>query len=73
MYSKLIGARHEKKISQEEMAKLLGMNKQTYYLKENRKAFRCKNGKKTMRDFTIDEANRILVILNKKYDDIFLP
>lgn len=72
MYSKLIGARHEKGLSQEEMAKLLNMAKGTYYLKENRKCFITKSGKKVLRDFSVAEANRILIILDKKYEDIFL-
>lgn len=72
MYSKLIGARHEKGLSQSEMAKLLNMTTNTYYLKENRKAFINKKGKKFLRDFSIEEANKILIILNKKYEDIFL-
>lgn len=72
MYSKLIGARHEKGLSQAEMAKLLNMSTNTYYLKENRKMFSTKSGKKIARDFTVDEARRILQILDKKYEDIFL-
>jgi DNA-binding XRE family transcriptional regulator len=67
MYKKLKGARVEKGITQFKMAELLDITQNTYYLKEVNKSI---NGKK--RDFTISEANKILTILNKKYEDIFL-
>lgn len=61
MYPKLIGKRNEKGITQEKMAKLLGISKNNYNLKENGKL-----------DFGLSEVKKILDILNVSYDDIFL-
>ncbi len=60
MYPKLIGKRNEKGLSQEEMAKLLGISKNNYNLKENGKL-----------DFNLVEVKKILSILNDSYDNIF--
>ena len=60
MYPKLIGKRNEKGLSQEEMAKLLGISKNNYNLKENGKL-----------DFNLVEVKKILLILNDSYDNIF--
>lgn len=60
MYPKLIGKRNELKITQEKMAKLLGISKNNYNLKENGKL-----------DFNLVEVKKILNILNDKYDNIF--
>lgn len=61
MLVKLKGKRVEKGYTQEKMAELLKMEQATYARKENEKS-----------TFNIDEANRILRILNCKYEDIFL-
>ena len=53
--------RNEKGITQEKMAKLLGISKNNYNLKENGKL-----------DFGLSEVKKILDILNVSYDDIFL-
>ena len=60
MYPKLIGKRNEKKITQEKMAKLLGISKNNYNSKENGKL-----------DFNLIEVKKILEILDAKYDEIF--
>lgn len=61
MYPKLIGKRNEKGITQEKMAKMLGISKNNYNLKENGKL-----------DFGLSEVKKILNILNATYNDIFL-
>ncbi len=61
MYPKLIGKRNEKGITQEKMAKLLGISKNNYNLKENGKL-----------DFGLSEVKKILDILKADYNDIFL-
>ncbi len=61
MYPKLIGKRNEKGITQEGMAKLLGISKGNYNLKENGKL-----------DFGLLEVKKILLILECSYNDIFL-
>lgn len=60
MYPKLIGKRNEKGITQEKMAKMLGISKNNYYLKENGKL-----------DFGLSEVKKILDILNSDYNEIF--
>ena len=60
MYPKLIGKRNEKGISQQEMANLLGISKNNYYLKEKGKL-----------DFNLVEVKKILKIFNCEYNDIF--
>ena len=60
MYPKLIGKRNEKGITQEQMAKLLGISKNNYNLKENGKL-----------DFNLAEVKKILDILKSNYNDIF--
>lgn len=60
MYPKLIGKRNEKKITQEKMAKLLGISKNNYNFKENGKL-----------DFNLMEVKKILEILDAKYEEIF--
>ena len=60
MYPKLIGKRNEKGITQEQMAKLLGISKNNYNLKENGKL-----------DFNLSEVKKILDILKSNYNDIF--
>lgn len=60
MYPKLIGKRNEKGITQEKMAKMLGISKGNYNLKENGKL-----------DFNLVEVKKILQILNEKYENIF--
>ena len=60
MYPKLIGKRHEKGISQQEMANLLGISKNNYFLKEKGKL-----------DFNLAEVKKILEIFNCDYNDIF--
>ncbi len=62
MQTILYGARKERKLSQEEMAKKLGISRVSYGLKER--------GDKA---FTLDEMFRISKILGKGLDDIFLP
>ena len=60
MYPKLIGKRNEKGISQQEMANLLGISKNNYFLKE-----------KGRLDFNLVEVKKILKILDCEYNDIF--
>lgn len=60
MYPKLIGRRNEKGYSQEKMAKLLGISKNNYYLKEKGKL-----------DFSLTEVKKILNILDDDYNNIF--
>lgn len=61
MYPKLVGKRHEKKLSQLDMANKLGISKGNYNLKENGKL-----------DFSLSEIKKILEILETTYDAIFL-
>lgn len=61
MYPKLVGKRNEKRITQEDMAKKLGISKNNYNLKENGKL-----------DFNLSEVKKILDILDSEYNDIFL-
>ena len=60
MYPKLIGKRHELKLTQEDMARLIGISKNNYGLKENGKL-----------DFSLPEIKKILNILNSTYEEIF--
>ncbi len=60
MYPKLIGKRNEKRITQEQMGKLLGISKNNYNLKENGKL-----------DFSLTEVKKILDILKSDYNEIF--
>lgn len=60
MYPKLIGKRNEKGITQEKMAKLIGISKNNYNLKENGKL-----------DFNLSEVKKILSILGEDYNTIF--
>lgn len=60
-YPKLIGKRNEKGLSQEEMAKKIGISKNNYYLKEKGKL-----------DFNLTEVRLILKILDCSYEEIFL-
>lgn len=58
---KLKGKRVEKGLTQEAMARLLNMEKATYVRKENGNS-----------QFKLDEVQRLLIILNCKFEDIFL-
>ena len=60
MYSKLIGKRNEKRLSQDDMAMLLGISKSNYNMKEKGKL-----------DFNLVEVKKILSILEESYDNIF--
>ena len=60
MYPKLIGKRHEKGITQQEMADFLGISKNNYFLKEKGKL-----------DFNLTEVRSILKILDSEYNEIF--
>ena len=60
-YPKLVGKRKEKGLSQEEMAKKIGISKNNYYLKETGKL-----------DFGLSEVRIILKILGCSYEEIFL-
>ena len=60
MYTKLVGKRNEKGITQEKMAEMLGISKNNYNLKENGKL-----------DFNLVEVKKILQILKSSYDEIF--
>lgn len=53
-------ARKENKLKQVDVAKKLGMHKQTYYQKEN-----------GISDFTIAEAKRLAIIFNSTLDELF--
>lgn len=57
---KLIGARSEKGLSQQDMANVIGISKGNYYSKEN-----------GIKEFKISEINTILKLLNKTYEEIF--
>lgn len=60
MYPKLVGKRNELKITQEQMAHYLGISKNNYNLKENKKL-----------DFSLSEVKKILEVLKCDYNDIF--
>jgi DNA-binding XRE family transcriptional regulator len=59
--NKLKGLRTEHKLSQHEMAKILGCVNETYCMKEQGK-----------REFCEREINIILKMFDRKYEDIFL-
>lgn len=61
-YWKLKGIRAERGLTQEKMSELVDMERATYTRKENGHA-----------KFYVDEVNRILDVLDCKYEDIFLP
>ena len=52
--------RRENKLRQEDVAKKIGISKQSYYLKETGK-----------REFTISEARRLSLIFNCTLNDLF--
>ncbi|GAA0434665.1 hypothetical protein GCM10008934_25160 [Virgibacillus salarius] len=58
----LVKLRKSKKISQEDMAKLLGVNARTYALKERGET-----------DFKLEEIFIIAKYFNKRIEEIFLP
>ncbi len=60
MYEKLIDKRKEKSITQDEMARLLGISTCNYNLKELGKL-----------DFDLVEVKKILKILDDNYNNIF--
>ena len=60
-YPKVRGRRCELRLSQEEVAKELGISMKTYNLKENGK-----------NDFTLEEAQKLIRLLDCKFEDIFL-
>lgn len=60
MLSKLKGKRVEKGLTQKELAKLLNIETATYTRKEN-----------GLVQFRLDEINKILEILQCKFEDIF--
>ena len=60
-YPKVRGRRCELRITQEEAAKVLGMATKTYNFKENGK-----------NDFTLEEAQKLIKLLDCKFEDIFL-
>ncbi len=60
MLSKLKGKRVEKGLTQKKMAELLNIETATYTRKE-----------KGIRQFRLDEINKILEILQCKFEDIF--
>lgn len=60
MYRKLIGKRYEFGLTQEKMAKILGISKNNYYLKEVGKL-----------DFNLSEVKKILNFFKCEYNDIF--
>ena len=59
-HSKLKGARVEKGLTQEDMAKRIGISTYSYLMKENGK-----------RDFTLTEMKKICEILGKELSEIF--
>jgi len=59
-HGKLKGARVEKGLTQEDMAKRIGISTYSYLMKENGK-----------RDFTLTEMKKICKILNKELSEIF--
>lgn len=60
MNPQLYVKRKENKLRQADVAKILNISTQSYYLKENGK-----------RDFTITEAKRLAIIFNCTLDDLF--
>lgn len=62
MHWELIKLRKSKNITQKEMANLLGIHSDTYYLKESGK-----------NDFKLEEIFKIARFFNKRIDEIFLP
>ena len=61
-YPKIRGKRSELHLSQEDMARELGISVKTYNVKENGKS-----------EFTLEEARKLLKIFNCKFEEIFLP
>lgn len=61
-YPKIRGKRNEMRLSQEDIARELGITVKTYNLKENGKA-----------EFTLDEVRVLLKIFDCRFEDIFLP
>ena len=59
-HGKLKGARVEKGLTQEDMAKRIGISTYSYLMKENGK-----------RDFTLTEMKKICEILGKELSEIF--
>jgi len=57
---KLKGARVEKGLTQEDIAKMIGISTYSYLMKENGK-----------RDFTLTEMKKICEILDKELSEIF--
>lgn len=62
MLSKLKGKRVEKGLTQKEISKQMNMEVATYTRKERGKT-----------QFRLDEINKILTILDCKFEDIFTP
>ena len=58
--SQLYIKRKEKRLKQKEVAEMLGIHKQSYYLKENGK-----------REFTISEAKKLAKIFDCTLDELF--
>lgn len=61
MLNKLKGKRVEKGLTQDDISRLINMERATYVRKENGKA-----------KFNLDEINKILDVLDCKFEDIFL-
>lgn len=60
MYNNLFIQRRENRLTQEQVAKAIGMTKQTYCSKESGK-----------RDFTLKEAKLLAKLFKKTLDDLF--
>lgn len=60
MITKLYIARRENKLKQSDVAKKIGIHRQTYYLKESGKS-----------PFTIDEGLRLAKLFDCTLDDLF--
>lgn len=60
MNAQLYVKRREYKLKQKEVAEMLGIHKQSYYLKENGK-----------REFTISEAKKLAKIFDCTLDELF--
>lgn len=60
MNAKLYIARRESKLKQSDVAKMIGIHPQSYYLKENGK-----------RDFTMTEAKRLTIVFGRTLNDLF--
>ena len=60
IYPKLRGKRHEKGYTMQEVAKYLGITKNSYFRKENGYV-----------KFNLDEVYKILNLLDCKFEDIF--